>query len=144
MDKTKWERWTGSNRCPNCGSNKIEYNTQVVLATYPPQSELRCRDCGHIFSSGLVSHVDHFTDNDVWEHDQSILGKPQVSDWPLTPQVGDWPPYNEPEPPSYPDISIPNKTSQVGWICPKCGRSLAPHIDSCPFCSEGVPLKITY
>ena len=140
----KWAPWTGSNRCPNCGSNKIEYNTEIILTTHPAQSQLRCKDCSYIFSSGFESHVDHFTDNNVWKHDQSILGKPQVGDWPPAPQVGDWPPYNEPEPPSYPDISIPNKHSQMGWICPKCGSCLAPHVNSCPHCSAQTQLQITY
>lgn len=31
---------------------------------------------------------------------------------------------------------------QYGWVCPKCGRVLAPHMDYCP-CSGGVG-EITY
>jgi hypothetical protein len=82
---------------------------------------------------------------DKLEHDQSILGKPQVGDWPPGPQVGDWPPYGWPgtEPPSYPGISIPEKDSQVGWVCPKCGRCWAPHIIGCSNCNKST-IEITY
>ena len=49
----------------------------------------------------------------------------------------------EHEPPSYPDVFIPRKDMPIGWICPKCGRSLAPHLNSCPFCRKAEPLHIT-
>lgn len=147
---SNWAPWTGSNRCPNCGSNKIEYNTNLVLTTYPAQSQLRCKDCDHYFSSGFTSTCTREDALDkLWKHDQSILGKPQVGDWPPAPQVGDWPPYNRPgmpeiEPPSYPDISNPRKASPIGWICPKCGSCLAPHVNSCPHCVAPTQLTITY
>ena len=88
------------------------------------------------------SFVAEWTNNDslnkLWEHNQSILGKPQVGDWPPAPQVGDWPPYSYPEVPEVdpPYPSTPRKDSSVGWICPKCGSCLAPHISSCPYCSR--------
>ena len=133
----EWEPWTGSNRCPNCGGSEIEYNTRLVLTSYPPQSQLRCKDCGHHFSSGFVAE---WTDNDSlskeWQHDQSILGIPKVGDWPPAPTPCD--------PPSYPEIYPFDKSSQVGWICPKCGRCLAPHLDSCPYCSGSTTINITY
>ena len=28
-----------------------------------------------------------------------------------------------------------NRHSNVGWICPKCGRSVAPELKTCPYCS---------
>jgi uncharacterized OB-fold protein len=28
---------------------------------------------------------------------------------------------------------------EVGWVCPKCGRSLAPNITTCPYCGEKNP-----
>ena len=127
----KWERWTGSNRCPHCGGAEIEYNTQVVLTSYPPQSQLRCKHCGHIFSSGFAAE---WTTKDaldeLWEHDQSILGIPQVGDWPPSPTPCD-------------PIGVPQQLS-YGWICPKCGRCLAPHVDSCPYCNSATTINITY
>lgn len=74
--------------------------------------------------------------NKLWQHDQSILGIPQVGDWPLAPTPCDTP--------SYPDIYPFDKNSQLSWICPKCGRALAPHLDSCPYCSEPTTINITY
>ena len=135
--RPEWERWTGNNRCPNCGGDEIEYNTQIVLTSNPPQSQLRCKSCGHYFSSGFTAE---WTDNDalnkLWGHDQSILGTPKVGDWPPSPQPGDWPPSPTPcDPPS---------TLNYGWICPKCGRVLAPHVNSCPHCSEPTTINITY
>jgi Zn finger protein HypA/HybF involved in hydrogenase expression len=141
-----WQPWSGSNKCPKCGSHHIEVNTMVVLTTHPAQSQLRCKDCDHYFSSGMFNSRNTNEDalDDYWKHDQSILNIPKVGDWPPSPQVGDapwWPP--EQEPPSYPDISIPSKDSPVGWICPKCGRCYAPHVSGCSHCNSS-SIKITY
>lgn len=54
------------------------------------------------------------------EEDNSILGGPQIGDIPFGPSFGD-----------YPWITW----GQQGWVCPKCGRVNAPHVDHCP-CSE--------
>jgi rubredoxin len=154
---TEWGPFTGSNICPRCAGDKIEVNNNVVLTSNPPQLQLRCKDCGFMFSTGFNTE---WTNNDalnkLWEHDQSILGKPQVGDWSPGPQVGDFPPYDSPTiprinwpdlpdeiPPMYPDVVIPKKDMPVGWICPKCGRGLAPHVDSCP-CYQSNNIKITY
>lgn len=76
-----------------------------------------------------------WTDNDAlnkqWEHDQSILNTPKVGDWPVAPMPCD--PL-----PNYPG------NMNYGWICPKCGRVLAPHMDSCPYCSGATTINITY
>lgn len=140
----KWQPWSGSNKCPKCDSRHIEVNTTVVLTTNPAQSQLRCRDCGQIFSSGIFNSDTSDATEKLWQHDQSILGKPQVGDWPPAPQVGDapwWP--SEQEPPSYPDISIPSKDTPMGWVCPKCGRCWAPHVRGCTNCNTS-EIKITY
>ena len=128
----EWEPWTGSNKCPNCGGDEIEYNTMLVLTSYPPKSQLRCKSCGHHFSSGFAAE---WTDNDTlskeWQHDQSILGIPKVGDWPPAPTPCD-------------PLPATDKTTMYGWICPKCGRCLAPHVNSCPHCSEPTTINITY
>ncbi len=119
----KWEHWTGSERCPNCNGSEIEYNIESILTTYPPQFQLRCKSCGHTFN---------------FEY------KPldQISDWPPAPQVGDWPPTPTPQDP----IHIPHTPDMhnYGWICPKCGRCLAPHVDSCPCFNESTLSEITF
>lgn len=143
----EWQPWSGSNKCPKCDGNHIEVNTMVVLTTYPAQSQLRCKDCGYQFGSGIfAANTDNTSDatDKRWQHDQSILNIPKVGDWPPGPQVGDapwWP--SEQEPPSYPDITIPRKGSPVGWICPKCGRCYAPHVSGCSYCNRSSS-EITY
>lgn len=139
-----WSPWSGSNVCPKCGGHTIEVNDYVVLTSNPPQAQLRCKDCGHLFGSGAFNSENTNRDalDKMWQHDQSILGKPQVGDWPPGPQIGDWWP-TEQEPPSYPDVYIPRKDSPMGWICPKCGRCYAPHVRGCSHCNAS-EIKISY
>ena len=140
-----WSPWSASDKCPKCNGNSIEVNNCICLTTYPVQSQLRCKDCGHYFSSGIFSTNDTSdATDDIWKHDQSILNGPKVGDWPPGPQVGDapwWP--CEQEPPAYPDIYITRKDSPVGWVCPKCNRCWAPHISGCSHCNSS-EIKITY
>ena len=69
----------------------------------------------------------------TWQHDQSILHGPYIGDLPpgTIPNIGDWPPSPTPCDP----LPATNKTTMYGWICPKCGRCLAPHLDGCPYCN---------
>lgn len=127
----KWQPWTGSNRCPNCGGAEIEVNTQITLASYPPQSQLRCKICGHIFSSGFESaKIGTYELNGIFKHDQSILGIPQVGDWPPAPTPCD-------------PIGTQNQLN-YGWICPKCGKVNAPHRDFCDCSGSGYYPNIVY
>lgn len=34
--------------------------------------------------------------------------------------------------PSYCEKHDPARVSRLGWICPKCGAGVAPHMDKCP------------
>jgi rubrerythrin len=81
-------------------------------------------------NEGAVEWTNKDALDKLFQHDQSILG---------IPQVGDWPPALTPCDP----IGIPQQLN-YGWICPKCGRCLAPHIDSCPHCSTATTINITY
>ena len=136
----EWEPWDIGDKCPNCGGDEIEYNTMLVLTSYPPKSQLRCKSCGHHFSSGYKTDlIDNDELNKLYEHVKDIWGIPEIRD-PLpgeAPYIGDWQP-------SYPEIYLLHKDAQVGWICPKCGRCLAPHLDSCPYCSGPTTINITY
>ena len=154
--RPEWERWTGSNKCPHCGSDEIEYNTQIVLASNPPQSQLRCKTCGHYFSSGVKAEwINEDALNKVWEHVKDVYGISEIRD-PLPgeiPYIGDWPPgptITDPTPglDNWKPFPIQNDSNKVtgmyGWICPKCGAVLAPHINSCPHCSPATTINITY
>lgn len=90
-----WVSYSGSEVCPECGHTELEYNTLIVLPSNPPQTQLRCTKCNHHFCSGYGTNEDIVLDK-IWEHDQSILGIPQVSDWPPGPQPNDWPPSPQP------------------------------------------------
>lgn len=143
--RPEWEHWTGSNKCPHCGGDEIEYNTQIILTSNPPQTQLRCKSCGHYFSSGCKTDlIDHDALNKVYDEVKKSFGISDIRD-PLpgeAPYIGDWPPSPIPCDP----INIPNSpnTLNYGWICPKCGRVLAPHVSSCPNCSPATTINITY
>lgn len=109
----EWEPYCG--RCPKCGSTHIEFQTGIMLTSNPPQLNLRCVDCGNRFFSG---HIETYT---------PILRDPLPGEVPYIgdPLPGTPDPWNPVEP-------APIK--QYGWICPKCGRVLAPHMDTCKFC----------
>lgn len=133
----EWSAWSGSNKCPKCGSHEIEVNNYITLTTYPAQSQLRCKKCGYVFASGIFSrNTNEDCLDEAWKkQDQSILNIPKVGDVPNVPQVGDWPPYtpHEWEQPKFPSTDKPT----LGWICPKCGRCWAPHVNSCRYCNDG-------
>ena len=139
--RPEWERWTGSNICPRCCSDEIEYNTQLILTSNPPKAQLRCKNCDFYFTSSFEAEwTNKDVLDDMWKQDQSILNIPKVGDWPPSPQPGDWPPSPTPcDPlPSYPG------SMNYGWVCPKCGAVLAPHVSSCPHCSPATTINITY
>ena len=127
----EWMPWSGTNVCPKCGSHEIEYNTRIVLTSYTAQSQLRCRTCNHIFSSGInVNYTNADSLDDMWKHDQSILNIPKVGDWPPSPSPCD-PIPNEPFQPINPNENTKGVVSIYGWICPRCGKVNAPHKDYC-------------
>ena len=153
----EWQRWIGSNKCPMCESDDIEYNTMIVLASNPPQSQLRCKSCGHYFSSGIKKDlIDTDALNKVYEEVKKSFNIPEIrdplpgeapyiGDWPLSPTITDpmpgtdnWIPYN-------PTPNENNKaTTMYGWICPKCGKVNAPHRNFCDCSGGGYYPNIVY
>lgn len=127
-----WELLNQS--CPKCGSKNTEYNSGMVLTSYPPQYNCRCKDCGeHFFSGQCSSHLTHEDPlDDMWKHDQSILNTPKIAD-PLPGQQ-----WSDPF-----RLSPPSTGNSYGWICPKCGRVIAPHMDYCKFCSSSTGVTVT-
>ena len=111
-----------------------------MLASNPPQSRCRCKDCGkQFFSSQCRSDLSNNDAlNDFWKQDQSILNIPKIGD-PLPGESPYWTPFT-PDPFK---LNPPYKQNNYGWICPKCGRVLAPHLDSCKFCGGGNTLAVT-
>lgn len=112
--------------CPKCGSSDVVYDCTMVLTSMPPQYRCKCKTCGEEFFSGQCRSKWTNKDSldDAWKHDQSILNTPKIED-PLPGQQ--WSdPFRLPTP----------SHSNYGWICPKCGRVLAPHLDSCKWCSD--------
>lgn len=125
----EWEPYSGT--CPHCNSTNIEYQTGIMLTSNPPQYRLRCKDCGKYFFSGQIEYKDSSSNslNEYFKHDQSILNTPKIQD--PTPSESPWVPFN-PDPFR---LDPPTKNN-YGWICPKCGKVLAPHLDSCKYCSS--------
>lgn len=120
-----WENFCGA-ICPFCGKTEVEYNSSMVLTSYPPQYKCRCKSCGEHFYSGMCGS--NWTNKDALDN----MIAPSICD-PLpgqAPYIGDFP-------------NSPYLGGNQGWICPKCGRVMAPHIDYCVFCcsSSGVTIN---
>lgn len=108
-------------KCPKCGGDQ-EYDTSMVLTSNPPQYQVRCKKCGHISYSGSYT---------IKVNDPDLPGSYKIT--PYTPDPG-LPSYPSPGLPSYPDH--PQKPDysyggNYGWICPKCGKVWAPHVNFC-------------
>lgn len=125
--------------CPYCGSTNTEYDSTMVLASNPPQYKCKCKNCGEYFFSGQCKSKWTNKDSldDMWKHDQSILNIPKIED-PLPGESPYWVPFT-PDPFK---LNPPTK-GNYGWICPKCGRVMAPFVDSCKFCGGGNVLTVT-
>lgn len=135
-----WEQ-SKTYKCPYCGSEDIVYDSSKVLTSNPPQYQCKCNTCRKEFYSGQCKNFNwsnNDTLNDFWKQDQSILNIPKIGD----PTPGESP-YWTPFTPDPFKLNPPYKQNNYGWICPKCGRVLAPHLDSCKFCNGGNTLAVT-
>ena len=145
MFDTGWKSVPG--KCPHChASGTVERNTGIVLTSIPPQYQYRCKKCGKYWSAHndeeaveekkemqhnekpVITGIDITSKNGKettvgLQADNSILGSPYVGDIPNTPQVGDTPGNFG--------------WGRYGWICPKCGRVMAPGTPFCYFCNKG-------
>ena len=136
-----WESWTGTNKCPHCGGTDIEYNTRVVLTTHPAQSQLRCKKCGHIFSSGFAAESTGADTSHNTTHGTLTPMVRTVSGGTIHRRSTPFIP-NESVPP-YDGIMPSQHAYNYGWVCPKCGRCFAPHVDNCPYCQNTVDTVVT-
>ena len=122
-DIMKWKRLYGAS-CPICGSSEVEYDSGTILTSYPPQHNCRCKDCGERFFSGSISSWTNSDSLDMetpWKFGDPMPGAaPMIGDFPNSPYLG----------------------GNQGWICPKCGRVMAPHMDYCKFCCSSNELTI--
>ena len=117
-----WEQ-AKTYKCPYCGSEDIVYDYNRVLTSNPPQYQCKCNKCKKEFYSGQCKNFN-------W--DQSILNIPKIED----PTPGESP-YWTPLTSDPFKLNPPYKQNNYGWICPKCGRVMAPFVDSCKFCGSG-------
>lgn len=102
-----WHPYVGT--CPHCGSANIEANYGLVLTSYPPQYNCKCKDCGHVFFSGQSNN-----------ENENIT--------PNFPKGPGWVPYNPDPNPVNPGYGYGNRQ---GWICPRCGKVNSPDRDFC-------------
>lgn len=103
-------------KCPKCGGDQ-EYNCMMVLTSYPAQYEVRCKKCGNISYSGSYTIK---------------VNDPDLPDSLITPPDPGLPGYPSPGLPSYPNQpEKPSYGGSYGWICPKCGKVWAPHVNFC-------------
>ena len=105
-----WKPYLG--KCPYCGSNNIEANYGIVLASMPPQYNCRCKDCKGTFFSGQIK-----------QESQTI-----------TPYLPDPGLPNYPNTPHRPDYGY---GMREGWICPRCGNVNSPDRDFCDCSGNG-------
>lgn len=127
--------WISANYiCPYCRSTNTVFDSSMILTSNPPQNRCKCKDCGKQFFSSQCTSDWSNNDalNDFWKQDQSILNIPKIGD-PTPGELPYWIPFT----PDPFHLNPPYKQNNYGWICPKCGRVLAPHLDSCKFCGSG-------
>ena len=88
------------------------------------KTEIYCPKCGKpmklntgMVLASLPPQYEYECDNCGY-----ILYSSSVRDTATTPDVDEHP--------------FPFGSSKQGWICPICGASISPYIDSCPFCTR--------
>ena len=109
LDSFMWAELPG--KCPFCGQDTV-YKNNVVLTTLPPKFQYKCKSCDRTWIA--------YSDYEALHPNKPTTTGPSSTSKTVN---------------SYIEGNFPINWSQQGWICPKCGRVNAPHVDHCP-CSE--------
>ena len=118
LDSFMWTELPG--KCPFCGQDTV-YKENVVLTSLPPKFRYKCKSCDRTW----IAYSDYEALIAYSGYEALHTDKPTAADSPLSSK-----PMN-----NYTVGDFPINWGQQGWICPKCGRVNAPHVDHCP-CSE--------
>lgn len=128
-------------KCPKCGEEMSLY-TSMVLTSYPPKYKAVCPKCGNVeylyCNETDTSHSQVFQDikeglnqaikcekDNLYCNDEiatTVSSNNDIISYNMSYPVGDYP--------------EDNSFGRYGWICPKCGRVLAPSMTFCPFCAN--------
>lgn len=109
LDLFMWTKLPG--KCPFCGQDTV-YKENIVLTSLPPQFRYECKSCGKTWTA----HSDY----EALHTSTPAAAGPSSSSRTINNYIGN---------------DFPISWGQQGWVCPKCGRVNAPHVNHCP-CSE--------
>ena len=124
--------------CPYCKAHSVYRNDSMILASYPPQHQYRCKGCGHVWSA--------HNDKEAVEPIKDKEGSPMHSFGPSLNSECISEETTAGKSISYSIRDVPGDSfkywGQQGWICPQCGAVLSPWTIECPHCRPGLN-KIT-
>lgn len=117
--------------CPYCKAHLVYRNDSMILTSNPPQHQYHCKRCGHVWSA----HNDKEAVEPIKDKEDSPMHsfEPSLNSECISEETTAGKSF------SYSIGDVPGDSfkywGQQGWVCPKCGRVNAPHVNTCP-CSE--------